>query len=61
MTKNFDVDKALNAIEQLESIVKGADGELWDAIRMAVDALKEKTEAEACASGACIVHFEKEG
>lgn len=61
MKTNFDVEKALKAIDLLDSIVEGCDGELWDAIRMAVDALKEKTEAEACASGACIVHFEKEG
>lgn len=49
------------AIDLLEGVRKGLEGRLGTALDMAVDALKEKAEADSCANGACMIHFKKEG
>ena len=43
------------AIDLLEGITKGVDGELFDAIRMALDALKAQEPETECE--ACMVHY----
>ena len=46
------------AIDLLEGITKGVDGELFDAIRMALDALKAQEPDAECE--ACIVHYQED-
>lgn len=49
------------AIDLLEGVRKGLEGRLGTALDMAINALKEKAEADSCANGACMIHFKKEG
>lgn len=48
------------AIDLLEGVRKGLEGRLGTALDMAIDALKEKAEADSCANGACVIHFKDE-
>lgn len=47
------------AIDLLEGVIKGTDGSpLYDAIRMAVDALKAQEPEDFCE--ACQIHYSEE-
>lgn len=46
------------AIDLLEGITKGAEGELYDAIRIALEALKAQEPEMECE--ACMVHYPEE-
>ena len=65
MLNNFDEttgdDKMITkekAIDVLEGSTKGVDGELFDAIRMALEALKAQEPDAECE--ACIVHYQED-
>jgi len=48
------------ALDLLMGVRKGMESNLGTALDIAIDALREKVEADSCANGACMIHFKDE-